>query len=253
MESLYSIQTELLDLFGQIEANEGEVTDEMYEKLCLTEENLKSKLESYYKALKVWSNEADACKKEKARINDVQNKYKNRVERLKKAMLDAVVNFGDAGKTNYFIELPTVRLFSKTSTSIEVDERRSEILVNAFREYISELVKNDILCTGDDIDIQGFLNVLNANCTALLGDDFIPFNLQDLCTVQLEISDKASIIDLLINYKDLLNELGKSMTVKVVNATTKEEYKKHFDMAKSVHGNTTTIAKQVTNTLLGIN
>lgn len=252
MASLYQIQTELLDMFGEIEANEGEVTDEVYDKLCIKQEELKSKLESYYKAVKVWSDEADSCKKEKARINNVQNVYKNRVERLKKAMLQAVVNFGDAGKTNYFVELPTVRLFSRNSTSIEVNEERSKILLNAFRDYITELVDNKILYTGDDINLDGFLSVLNANCKAEYGEEFTPFTMHDLTITRIKISDSATIANMLVSYQDLLTVLGDSITATIENVTSKDDYKESFKMAKEAGCDPVSIATQVNNISLGI-
>lgn len=250
MESLYDIQKELLDIFSQVEESDGEISDEQYDKLCITKENLKSKLDDYYKAIRVWSDEADSCKKEKARINNVQNKYKNRIERLKAAMLQAVINFGEVGKTNYFIELPTVKLFSKTSKSINEFKDRSCILIDKVKSYIQELAKQGILYSGDDVDLNGFLSVINTECKAEYGEDFVPFTMHDLTIIQLKISDRSSIADLLLNKKDLLNVLANSTLVQVENDTTKDEYKTSFDIAKTVGCSSTTIAEQVsTNTL----
>ena len=46
MSSLYQIEAELLEIFNTIEAQEGEITDEQYNQLVITEENFKEKLKS---------------------------------------------------------------------------------------------------------------------------------------------------------------------------------------------------------------
>ena len=94
MASLYEINDRLVNIFNEIESNEGEVNDELYDALVITKEELDNKLDSYVKAIKSWSADADAIKTEKSKLNARQNVYKNRVERLKKAICVAVNNFG---------------------------------------------------------------------------------------------------------------------------------------------------------------
>ena len=50
MASIYNITTELEDIFLELEENEGELTPELEKRLAITQESLKSKLDSYLKA-----------------------------------------------------------------------------------------------------------------------------------------------------------------------------------------------------------
>lgn len=197
MSSLYSIKEDILRIFDEVENNDGEITDEQYNSLCIKQEELKSKLDSYYKAIQSWKSDIDACKCEKKRIGDVQKKYDNRIERLKKVMLDAVHTFGEHGKNNMFIELPTVRLFTKITKSVAIDENRINIFIEAFYRLMKDLVDNDVLYVGEDVDLQGILDSINANVIAEQGEDFEPFTPADMNLLKIKLGVEYSISNLL--------------------------------------------------------
>ena len=180
MATLYEISQDIIDIFNTIESNDGEITDEMYNDLCIKQEDLKYKLDGYVKAIKEFEADADLCKKEKQRIADRQNIYKNRVEKLKEALLTAVENFGEEGKSTY-------RVFTRKSKSIEFNEDRIRILINEFNKYVCELYSNGVLYVGEDVDILGILDAINANVKAEQGDTFIPFTMHDLFNIKLNI------------------------------------------------------------------
>lgn len=222
MSSLYNISNDILCIFNEIEQAEGEITDEQYNKLCIKQEELKEKLDNYVKAIKVWQVDEQALKDEKKRFNDRQNVYKNRIERLKKAMLEAVINFGETGKNNKFIELPTVRIFTRNNTSVEFNEPRIEILIEKFRHFIEEVVSADVLYTGEDVDIEGILATINTWCRAEYGDDFSNFTMADLANLELTITTTHTIENYLKNYPNILKHLGKDIFgTKMLNETSK--------------------------------
>lgn len=252
MSSLYSIQEDILRIFNDVESNEGEITDEQYDALCIKQDELKSKLESYVKAIKSWEVDEKALKDEKKRFNDRQNVYKNRIERLKKAALDAVLMFGEHGKTNMFIELPNFRIFTKESKAIEVDEQRINIFINAFESYVRELVDAGILYAGKDVDLQGILDVINANVIAEQGESFEPYTINDLIALKLNISQTASVYDL---FKSglALNLYGKEpIYTHIENATTKDDWKVIISSANIAKTSIPTMAKEVINQSLQI-
>ena len=252
MSSLYSIQEDILRIFNNIESNEGEITDEQYDALCIKQEELKTKLEDYVKAIKSWEVDEKALKDEKKRFNDRQNVYKNRIERLKKAALDAVLMFGEHGKTNMFIELPNFRVFTKVSKSIEVDEQRINIFIKAFESYIRELVDAGILYASKDVDLQGILDVINVNVIAEQGEDFEPYTINDLIALKLNINQTASVYDL---FKSglALNLYGKEpIYTHIENATTKDDWKVIISSANIAKTSIPTMAKEVTNQSLQI-
>ena len=208
MSNLYDISHDILRIFDSVESAEGEITDEQYAELCIKQDELKQKLDAYVKAVKEFQANADFCKNEKKSINDRQNVYKNRIEKLKSAMLDAVIAFGEEGKNNKFIELPNCRIFTKTSKSIEADETRLDILSKEFYRLICELVRNGVLYTGEDVDLEGILAVINANVISEQGEDFEPFTLQDLIQCKICVSTTASIYDCFRSNEYLIRQIA---------------------------------------------
>ena len=252
MSSLYSISEDILRIFNEVELSEGEITDAQYDALVIKQEELKTKLNDYVKAIKSWEVDEKALKDEKKRFNDRQNVYKNRIERLKAAALQAVLNFGEHGKTNMFIELPNFRLFSRASQSIEVDETRVRIFMEEFKRYVRELVDADVLYSGKDVDLQGILDAINANIRATQGEDFEPFTLNDLITIKINISQTASVYDL---FKSglALNLYGKEpIYTHMENVTSKDDWKTIIDFSKVAGTSAPTMAKIVINQSLQI-
>lgn len=248
MSSLYNISNDILRIFNEVEQAEGEITDEQYNELCIKQEELKEKLDSYVKAIKVWQVDEQALKDEKKRFNDRQNVYKNRIERLKKAMLEAVINFGETGKNNKFIELPSVRIFTKNTQSIEINEARINILIYKFRDLIQELVQQDILYTGEDLDLVGILDSINAQCIAEFGEDFSPFNISDLKHIKINISYTNTIEELLKNNPDILQHLSKEVfRTEVINATSKDEMKRVINICQTLEQDQPTVGIIVNN------
>ena len=248
MSSLYNISNDILSIFNEVEQAEGEITDEQYDELCIKQEELKEKLDSYVKAIKVWQVDEQALKDEKKRFNDRQNVYKNRIERLKKAMLEAVINFGETGKNNKFIEPPNVRIFTKNTRSVEINEARINILIYKFRPLLQELVQQGILYTGEDVDLVGILDSINAQCIAEFGKDFSPFNISDLKHIKINISYTDTIQELLKNNPDILQHLGKEVfRTEVINATSKDEMKRVINICQTLEQDKPTVGIIVNN------
>lgn len=252
MANLYQISNDIFRIFADIENNQDEVNDEQYEALCIKEEELKSKLDSYVKAIKSFEVDEKALKDERKRFADRQNVFKNRIERLKKAVLQAVLTFGEHSKSNMFIELPTFRLFSRSSKAIEIDEERIKIFIEEFERYVRELVDAGILYAGKDVDLQGILDCINANVIANYGEDFKPFTLNDLIGIKINISQTASVYDL---FKSglALNLYGKEpMYTTIQDATTKEDWKTIIESSETAETSKPTMANIVINQSLQI-
>lgn len=252
MSSLYDISKDLLTIFNDIETNGGEFDEEQYKSLIIKKEELKYKLDAYVKAIKSWEVDEKAIKDEKKKLNDRQNIFKNRIERLKKAALNAVITFGEQGKTNKFVELTNCRLFSKSTKSVEVDESRVIVFINILEKYIRELVNADILYSGKDVDLQGILDVINANVRAEYGEDYPLYTISDLIGLHLTISQTASVYDL---FKSGLafNMYGKEPIYSTIeDATTKDNWKEIIETSNIGESPAPTIAKIVTNQSLQI-
>ena len=48
MASLYQISEDILRIFNDVETNDGEITDEQYDALCIKQDELKEKLHVEY-------------------------------------------------------------------------------------------------------------------------------------------------------------------------------------------------------------
>lgn len=252
MSSLYQISEDILRIFNNIENTEGEITDEQYDTLCIKQEELKTKLDAYVKAIKSWEVDEKALKDEKKRFNDRQNVFKNRIERLKKAALEAVLTFGKQGKTNMFIELPTCRLSSRSSKSAEIDESRVRIFMEEFERYVRELVNADVLYFADDVDLQGILDVINANCKASQGENFKEFTISDLLTIKINISQTASVYKLFKTGNALRLYGTEPIHTKIEECTNKEDWKNAIESSEMFKTEPPTMAKIVINNSLQI-
>lgn len=248
MASLYNISSEILRIFENVENNEGEITDEEYNSLVIKQEELKTKLDCYVKAVKEFNASAAFCKTEKKSIDDRKKIYENRVLRLKKAMLDAVNNFGELGKNNKFIELESCRLYTKASTAVNVDEDRVNLFMTHFEKFLREVVNGDVLYTGEDVDLQGILDVINTNIKAEQEYSFVPFTLNDLTTFKIGIKSTATIYELFRSHKDAILEYAHNpFTSEISNETAKEDWKTIITVADEQGTAKPTMAELVKN------
>nr|DAL19982.1 MAG TPA_asm: resistance protein [Bacteriophage sp.] len=248
MASLYNISSEILRIFENVENNEGEITDEEYNSLVIKQEELKTKLDCYVKAVKEFNASAAFCKTEKKSIDDRKKVYENRILRLKKAMLDAVNNFGELGKNNKFIELESCRLYTKASTAVNVDEDRVNLFMTHFEKFLREVVNGDVLYTGEDVDLQGILDVINANIKAEQEYGFVPFTLNDLTTFKIGIKSTATIYELFRSHKDAILEYAHNpFTAEISNETAKEDWKTIITVADEQGTAKPTMAELVKN------
>lgn len=246
--SLYKISTDILDLFYQIEDQEGEITKEQEENLCIAEAELKEKLQNYCNAIQSWTADIKGCKEEEKRIAAVRKKYETRISHLKSSMLAAVQTFGSEGKTNKFIELPTVRIYTKSSSAVKIDEERINIFIVEFERYIRELVSAGILTTGQDVDMLGILDSINANLKATYGEDFIPFTINDLCAIKLEFSSTMSIVELFQKGYNIMTAYAQDpIHTKIEQNMIKDDLKSIIKTAEANNEEGLTIAEIVSN------
>ena len=251
MSSLYTIQENILRLFADIEANDGEVTDEMYAELEINKDNLKEKLNNYLKAIYSWEADMGVADEEIKRLAANKKVKENRIKRLKSAMLDALLKFGDVGKSgNRTISLPTFTLFTKSTPAVITNDNRISILLGEFTLMVQELVAGGYLYTGTDVELKSILDRINDNLksqhyahnTEVFGleeiKEFVPYTLADLTTLQISITTKQSIYDLFRTGKDALNLIANNpFNTKVSDATAKTDWKSKIETANNINAN----------------
>lgn len=238
MANIFEIGQELMAIFNELEENGGELTEELAKALDITQENFKNKIESYCQVITMYNSDITCCKEEKDRINNIQKVKKNTVDRIKNVLLDAVKMFGEIGKSgNYTITLPTRKLFTKNTDNVEENESRKNKLSNYFLSYLNELSEQGILELGENIDVNGLLASINAIAKSdyeipdELGytpvEEFIPYTLADLQSVNLVFNSQYSLYDLLTTK----NSVGYLVASNDFNPTITEVDK---DIAKAI-------------------
>ena len=245
--SLYSITDELRAILNSAMENDGEISQEEFDKLTITEQNFREKIEDYCKAIAVNKYDVDACKCEKKRINDGQQVKNNFIERLKAKLLDAVVEFGQAkeGKngTTYTIEAGTFKLFTKNLIKFIADEYRTNLLKNTLLSYFKELFINKVLVVDDfgneedamfaAINMLAAINAIakskfeadveNNLVPPLPTTEWIDFTIEDLKALNIDFTFGLNAYDLITDgtyiaqaYSNELGVLGVSTEVKPI-------------------------------------
>lgn len=246
--SLYSITDELRAILNSAMENDGEISQEEFDKLTITEQNFREKIEDYCKAIFVNKYDVDACKCEKKRINDGQQVKNNFIERLKAKLLDAVVEFGQTkeGKngTTYTIEAGTFKLFTKNLIKFIANEYRTNLLKDTLLSYFKELFINKVLVAddfaekGDEEDeVNAMLGAINAIAKSrfesdvedktiplyLADSEWIDFTIEDLKALNINFTFGLSGYDLITDgtyiaqaYCNELGLLGVSTEVKPI-------------------------------------
>ena len=113
MNSLYKINENMLSLLGVIEANEGELTDEVLEQLEINNEELQTKSESYLAVIKNREALNLQIDDELKRLQAMKKANNNLVSKLKNSLLNAVNIFGE-------FEVGLLKFGLRKSTTVEV-------------------------------------------------------------------------------------------------------------------------------------
>ena len=230
MANLYEIEQELLDIYNELEENGGELTPELEEKLLLTQDNFKTKLNGYVNVINEISSKIDACKTEEKRISTLRKSREKSINRLKEIVQRCVINFGDINKSgNYSIELDTCKLATRGSDTLEFDEQRIEDLIYCVNRYIMDYNINPE-STPQEI-LNGINGIYTNKVLAPRGvdiNDIILFTLADLAVFKFNINT-----NLLLTDEKLCYCINNYLCPKFENGTMKSDVKdiiKNYDI-----------------------
>ena len=121
--SIYQIQQDLFDVFNEIESNEGVLTEELEQKLNITQDAFKDKIKSYANYIKHLENQIAEIKEEKQRLDNLKKSKEKTIERLKDVMVSAINTFGDVNKSgNHFVDYDTGKVMIKPTESINISD-----------------------------------------------------------------------------------------------------------------------------------
>ena len=170
-KSLYAISFELESLIDKIIESDGEITDEIENQLKISKEELYKKLDNYRKAVFMLENRAAACKSEKQRLDVLQKIRERAAKRLKDSMLEALLLYGETGKSgNKIIELDNCRLSTRGTTECVIETNLILKLLDACLDRFRELWNVDMLDQDkddvDSLDEDSFIQTVNQNFAA---------------------------------------------------------------------------------------
>lgn len=115
MKSLYEIGQDQLAIIGDIEMNDGEVTDEIQARIDLLAENFEEKAIAYGYVIKQYEGEESLIDAEIKRLQDLKKKSAKVSDYLKERISAAMAEFGIEK-----VESPTLKLSFRKSESVEV-------------------------------------------------------------------------------------------------------------------------------------
>ena len=232
--NIFEISKELESVFDELEENDGELTEELEEKLSISQDEFRSKVNAYLSIIKHTESDIDCCDKEIKRLQSVKKSKQNTIDRLKNILVWAIDKFGDSNKSgNKYVDLGTSKITIKSSNKVIVNEKYADdIISSTFAElneanYTKELYDNPIkdLITTPENKLDGITTTILVDIPLEdlyndKGDNFIKslFNYDANFKVKTNIS-KSSLKDKITKdseaYKDLAYiENTKSLLIK---------------------------------------
>jgi uncharacterized protein YigA (DUF484 family) len=147
--TLYQIKNEYFELMEQIEAQGGEITDEISEALTINETHLKEKSLAYMDFIGSLEAKNQRIDTEVKRLQQMKRANDKIVERMKMALATAVIEFGDfesglhsfTTRKSESIEVEDVSLLPQEYVKIKVEQMADKV-------KIKEAMKQGIEVTG---------------------------------------------------------------------------------------------------------
>ena len=127
--NIWQIQQELLSIFDELEENDGELTEELEQQLTISQEDFRSKVESYTNVIKSVKADIAAIDEETKRLAALKKSKNALVDRLNKVIIDAVEMFGDTTKSGgKFFDYGTGKVSIHNSQKVVLDDDKIEAI-----------------------------------------------------------------------------------------------------------------------------
>mgnify|MGYP003626257848 CR=1 FL=1 len=158
--SLYKINTDLLELFSEIEANEGVLTDEQSEQLEIKQGQLESKSIAYLEVIKTQESFESRIDEEIKRLTAMKRTSTNIVKKLKNNLIQAVHLFGE-----FDVGLHTFKLRKSEQVncsdinSLPSAYKTTKVTESADKKAIKEALKAGVKLENCEIVINYGLNI----------------------------------------------------------------------------------------------
>lgn len=192
MPSIYAISQDLIEVFSAIEENEGELTPELEEKLNISQEEFKDKVQGYVNYIKHIDDDIAAIKAEKCRLDELKTRKEKEKEKLSNILIGAIEKFGDTNKSGKkFVDYGTGKVSIRNTKAIDVNEDRISVIEGKFKEYIEYLDHYNQIDTLDNLDAETYNNTVMFGCPE---EEHITDS--DMSSIKLDINIKLPLSEL---------------------------------------------------------
>ena len=221
--NIWQIQQDLLSIFCELEENGGELTEKLEQQLAISQEDFRSKVESYTNVIKSVKADIAAIDQESKRLSELKKSKTAMVDRLSKVIIEAVDRFGDTTKTGgKFFDYGTGKVSIRNSQKVELDEDKLECMAN---EYAKCIVFENMLGNASNRENITFIEMIqrckehkitNIDCIV---DDPYDITRNDIERSSFDISISASMEDMICcegykAVKELCSAFGNNLTIK---------------------------------------
>lgn len=251
-KSIFDIDKELYALYDEIEEAGGEITEEMEKKLELNGQEMTNKVRSITNFINKLKADLLAIKSETDRLAKLKKSKENTITGLTNLVLFAIKNYGTEDKKGKkWIDWGTGRVGVRKSTSVELDDKKIENLVDVLKITVVNGIYTNTLHQADSIDADAIIDAAVHN-TQIEGE---------ITNSELEIEDMDDVIvnvTIPVSMSNLLKGDGYMLLAKMVDVS-KDGWsfkpsvdKKAMKVKLTDEGCTSNIAKVVENDNLTI-
>ena len=158
-KSIFEIDKELYALYDEIEEAGGEITPEIEEKLELNGQEMTNKVKSITNYINKLKADLLAIKSETDRLAKLKKSKENIIAGLTKLVLFAINKYGTEDKKGKkWFDWGTGRVGIRKSTSVELDDKKIENLVDVLKTTVVNGIYTNTLHQSSSIDSQSLLD-----------------------------------------------------------------------------------------------
>lgn len=179
MSNIFEIENRYLELISELEENGGELTDELSNKLTITESEFKTKVEDYVNVIKVIKNDLSLIKDEQARLKELYEKKEKVINRLREILIPAIEQFGNIKKSGVkYIDYGTGEISIRKSEAVQVNDDLVNNIANSLDHYLHNLKCLNSLDTNDKLNLDLIHTVFRKEGIAVTDEDIDNVNLK---------------------------------------------------------------------------
>lgn len=158
-KSIFDIDKELYALYDEIEEAGGEITPEIEEKLELNGQEMANKVKSITNYINKLKADLLAIKSETDRLAKLKKSKENTITGLTNLVLFAINKYGTEDKKGKkWFDWGTGRVGIRKSTSVELDDKKIENLVDVLKTTVVNGIYTNTLHQSSSIDSQSLLD-----------------------------------------------------------------------------------------------